>query len=248
MRGRALSQRVATMVAVLLLGTPAGAQVGLVEAGRDIFARECASCHGQSGIGYGPASWLLKQPLPDLTKLSNRSTPFPRANVRNQVTGRIRLEPSHWRSEMPYWRGTLDKELAGSGGWTEFDALLSFLEHIQSSPYRATPGVTRADVAAAGATLFRERCVECHRIKERQPSGTEYVVGIAAPDLTTLHTRYAGSMDERRIFELIARYHQPQTTAMPSWYDSLIRAGWSKALTIKNLEALAAFVDSIQER
>lgn len=232
------------MTAVLSPTVNVRAQVGLVEAGRDVFLSHCAVCHGQNGGGYGRASWVLKQRPPDLTILSNPSTTFPKASVRATVSGRIRLEPSHGASEMPYWRGTLDREIAGSGGATQMDALLAFLEHIQISPYRSTPGLTRDDVIAAGAALFRERCTRCHE-SGRLRAG-EYVLGIEPPDLTTLRERYAGPMDGARIFELIARGHQPQSTDMPSWLESAERAGWPRALAIRDLTALAAFVESIQ--
>jgi mono/diheme cytochrome c family protein len=221
------------------------AQVGLVEAGRDVFIRECAKCHGHSGRGYGPLSWVLRDPPSDLTLLSSMSTPFPRTDVRDTLTGRIRLVPSHGPSQMPYWRGTLDTEIPGSGGFTNMSALLLFLEHIQSRPYRAKPGLTNDDIVAAGARLFKERCAACHQSGRRLPT-REYVLGIEPPDLTTLKARYSGPMNVGRIFEMIARCHEPQLTDMPSWYHSLERAGWPRTVIVKNLEAIAAYVESTQ--
>lgn len=235
----------AAMTAVLSCSVVVRAQVGLVEAGREVFLHECAACHGQSGSGYGPGAWVLRQRPPDLTVLSNRTTPFPRAHVRDTVTGHIRLVPSHGPSEMPYWRGTLDTTIAGSGGSTNIDALLAFIEHIQVRPYRAKPVVTQDDIVAAGASSFKQRCTDCHEPGRRARTG-DYLLGIEPPDLTTLRERYAGPMDASRIVEMIARVDVPQTTPMPSWYHSLRRADLSHVEAIGNLNALAAFLASIQ--
>jgi len=41
-------------------------------AGQETFLKYCASCHGKTGTGDGPAAFVLKTPPPDLTTLSKR--------------------------------------------------------------------------------------------------------------------------------------------------------------------------------
>ena len=49
----------------LLLATSAAAE-GDPAAGREVFDRYCASCHGRGGAGGGPVGRTLKPPLPPL--------------------------------------------------------------------------------------------------------------------------------------------------------------------------------------
>jgi mono/diheme cytochrome c family protein len=223
----------AAVAALLVCVTPAGAtQANTLERGRAIYLRECASCHGDGATGYGPLSWLLPERPPDLTRLQNRTTPFPREPVRNTITGRVRLAPSHWPSQMPKWREFAD-----------VDALLDYLQSIQRIPYGRYQGPTHADLAAAGATLYKSYCATCHEPGASEPNG--YVIGVAPPDLSTLRIRHA-QISTARIVELISRCDEDDDTWMPAWSRTFERRGWPGALTIRNLEALAHYIDSIQ--
>ena len=44
-----------------------------VAAGAELYAANCASCHGREGKGKGPMAQTLKVKPPDLTKLSKRN-------------------------------------------------------------------------------------------------------------------------------------------------------------------------------
>ncbi|MBC7131572.1 MAG: cytochrome c [Roseovarius sp.] len=69
----------------LLLATAAGAQ----EAGGEIFARYCVSCHGADGTGSGPMRRVLTLDPPDLTRLAERNGGvFPTARVIWRIDGR----------------------------------------------------------------------------------------------------------------------------------------------------------------
>lgn len=50
---------------------PASAE-GDPDAGAEVFARHCATCHGVGGQGDGPMSVLLAVPVPDLTGFAER--------------------------------------------------------------------------------------------------------------------------------------------------------------------------------
>jgi mono/diheme cytochrome c family protein len=190
-----------------------------IEAGRAAYMESCANCHGDAATGFGPAAALLRQQPPDLTRYSNRTTPFPRESLRNAISGRIRLEPSHGPSEMPRFR-------------TALEPLLDYLEYLQAQPFGA-PVVTSRDLAAAGATLFAAHCTPCHG------------EGGRGPDLSLLSQRHAG-FDVARVKELIARYQQKDDDEMPGWWHSFRRAGWNDAVTNANITALAHYLESIQ--
>jgi mono/diheme cytochrome c family protein len=240
----------------ILTGTLAGAQAPASAAtqdeaagvGRDVYLRECASCHGEAGTGYGPsARWLRQQPI-DLTAITSRTRPFDRQSVRAGITGHIRADPPHETGEMPRWRGRLETAVPIDGGTvTELDALLTYLETIQRQPYGQELESRSAALARAGGPLFATHCAACHGANGRGFPPAGYTVGIAPPDLTTIASRSGGQIDFRTLYEAIAR-RDHTSGEMPSWDRALREAGWPAVIAAKNLEALARYVESIQRR
>jgi mono/diheme cytochrome c family protein len=218
---------------------------GPVTVGRQVYLAQCASCHGEAGTGYGPASWTLRTRPPDLTRFSDRTTPFPRAKVRNAITGHLRLEPSHGPSEMPRWRTSLDAAIPPTNV-SEMDALLVHLEEMQRRRFGEDEGPSPQARADAGRHLFQSHCVPCHGEDGRGLRPTGYVVGLSA-DLTTIATRNGGRFPALWVYEAIAGCDSGAAqTGMPAWKLSFTRAGWGGYLAMKNIEALAAYVESIQ--
>lgn len=239
----------ALAVSGLLMAGPVDSQPvgesGVIKAGREVYLRECASCHGATATGYGRRSWLLKQQPPDLTRFTDRTVPFPRENIRRQVTGHIRLEPSHFTTEMPFWPTSLNAAASGQAV-TQMETLLQYLDSIQLREFGPYKGPTRDAIAAAGQPLFERHCATCHGKDGRGQMQPGYTVGLAT-DLTTIASRHAGGFEQRRVYELIARCGDEQDTSeMPSWSRAFKRAGWGEYLNMKNLEALTAYLESIQ--
>jgi mono/diheme cytochrome c family protein len=93
----------------------------------------CASCHGETGSGDGPASDLLRVRPPDLRQIARRAGgAFPAARVRQIIDGRTPL-PGHMRSGMPVWGDVLrttegDDESAIA---RRIDGLVAHLESLQ---------------------------------------------------------------------------------------------------------------------
>ena len=75
-----------------------------VDAGKEMFSSYCASCHGEDGKGYGPASPAMSRGVPDLTRLASQNRGiYPKYKV---TTAMSRFSDSHHaatRSEMPDW-------------------------------------------------------------------------------------------------------------------------------------------------
>lgn len=68
-----------------------------------MYTAYCASCHGSTGKGNGPAAARLKAPLPDLTLLARRNGGrYPGGQVFQVIEwgGAI---ASHGSREMPVW-------------------------------------------------------------------------------------------------------------------------------------------------
>lgn len=129
-RGRAT--RAARRVALLGLAT-----VGLAgtvsdpasaDEGARLYATLCASCHGVSGHGDGPAAGALVPPPTDLTK-STLGVP----ELMRVIDGR-RTVRAHGTDTMPVWGHVFEEALEGSGrqhrGSLRQTQILA--EHVQS--------------------------------------------------------------------------------------------------------------------
>jgi mono/diheme cytochrome c family protein len=91
-------------------GQPAQSQIKKVPApytnpssGKDMYIAYCASCHGQDGMGNGPAAAALKSKPTDLTLLTAKNGgKFPEAHIAGIIKG-DNLTAAHGNKEMPVW-------------------------------------------------------------------------------------------------------------------------------------------------
>ncbi len=74
-----------------------------VEKGKTLFAQQCATCHGNSGKGDGPAGKYLGKPLPDFTG----------AEFQDQTDGEIFWKITTGKAPMP----TFEKMLTDEQRW-----------------------------------------------------------------------------------------------------------------------------------
>ena len=97
--------------------------------GRELFTRYCASCHGMTGAGNGPAAGAMLRRPPDITGLAMANGGvFPAERLRRIVDGR-EVE-AHGDRDMPVW-GDAFKRL--SGGHSEElvrTRIASILKHL----------------------------------------------------------------------------------------------------------------------
>jgi mono/diheme cytochrome c family protein len=71
--------------------------------GKEMFVSYCASCHGKSAKGDGPAATSLKSLPADLTTLAKRNGgKYPLEKVTSILRGQANLVP-HGDQEMPVW-------------------------------------------------------------------------------------------------------------------------------------------------
>lgn len=71
--------------------------------GKDMYIAYCASCHGQGGMGNGPAAAALKTKPTDLTLLAVKNGGrFPDAHIAEIIKGDS-LMAAHGNKEMPVW-------------------------------------------------------------------------------------------------------------------------------------------------
>jgi mono/diheme cytochrome c family protein len=123
-------------MALLAHGLPAQksrARESDLAAGKDTFTKYCASCHGVSGKGDGPAAAAFKPPPMDLTALSKtHDGKFPTSYVAAVLKfGRNVL--AHGDVDMPVW-GSRFKAIDPAGdptGQHHIDDVVAYVESLQ---------------------------------------------------------------------------------------------------------------------
>ena len=104
--------------------------------GEYLYRSFCASCHGESGRGDGPAVPTLRHPATDLTQLAARAGgTFPRDQVTRIIDGRDAVA-AHDTPDMPRW-GKVLRQLEGDErtGQRRIEALVKHLESIQRKQF-----------------------------------------------------------------------------------------------------------------
>ena len=101
--------------------------------GKDMYVAYCASCHGQDGMGNGPAAPALKTRPTDLTILAVKNGgKFPDAHIAEIIKGDT-LTAAHGNKEMPVW-GPVFRSLGRHDAAQEqmrIHNLTGYLESIQ---------------------------------------------------------------------------------------------------------------------
>jgi mono/diheme cytochrome c family protein len=102
-------------------------------AGQETFLKYCASCHGKTATGDGPAAFVLKTPPPDLTTLSKRhEDKFPAGYVSAVLTFGKSFA-SHGAVDMPIWGSrfkTLDP-VHDPTGQQHIDDVVAYIRSLQ---------------------------------------------------------------------------------------------------------------------
>lgn len=129
------------ITAVLLVAIPAGAQTTTIKfvpitytnptAGDQMYAKYCASCHGITGQGNGPAAPAFKHAPTNLTKLTqNHGGKYPRMLVNESVI-EGRNVPGHGSAHMPVW-GDLFGRMDGFHSQVPQMRLKALVDYIES--------------------------------------------------------------------------------------------------------------------
>jgi mono/diheme cytochrome c family protein len=102
-------------------------------AGRETFLQYCASCHGTTGTGNGPAAFAMKPPPPDLTTLIKRHEgKFPAGYIGALLKFGRNLA-AHGSEEMPVW-GTRFRSLDPVNdptGQHHIDDVVAYIRSLQ---------------------------------------------------------------------------------------------------------------------
>ena len=107
-------------------------ETAVVENGRALFATYCASCHGVTGRGNGPAAEELRRRPADLTQYAKQNGGiFNGARIHSIVDGRT--VKAHGTIEMPVWGDAFKwrEGLPEDAIKARIEALVRYLETIQ---------------------------------------------------------------------------------------------------------------------
>lgn len=91
---------------------PVKSDAASIQAGKDLFIKNCAACHGKTGLGDGPKSKGLKTPVAS----------FMKAEFQNQSDGEQFYKSKSGRGDMPKYEGKIDD----NGLWQIIDYLRTF--------------------------------------------------------------------------------------------------------------------------
>jgi len=94
-----------------------------------MFKTYCASCHGLSGKGDGPAAAALKNKPTDMTLLARNHGGTMSGKDFEDKLGGSGMSPAHGSSEMPVW-GTVFRNLPGNDKLRVFN-LRAYVETLQ---------------------------------------------------------------------------------------------------------------------
>jgi mono/diheme cytochrome c family protein len=76
--------------------------------GKEMYMAYCASCHGPTGAGNGPAASALKVAPSNLTELASKNGgKYPSAKVQQAIKGDPDMPSAHGSQQMPVWGPTL---------------------------------------------------------------------------------------------------------------------------------------------
>jgi mono/diheme cytochrome c family protein len=108
-----------------------------IQAAKDLFLQHCASCHGASAKGDGPAAKALKTPPSDLTMLAARNKgEFPEMKVLGAISSGPRT-PAHGSAVMPVW-GPMFREVTDAATESEVQLkiynLMEYIRTLQVKP------------------------------------------------------------------------------------------------------------------
>jgi len=114
---------------------PGLARSDIVATGAELYAQYCASCHGLSGRGDGPAAAELAKPPADLTRLAPRwGAPLDRERLADFIDGRD-APRAHGTPEMPVWGERLyegEREESPAREAARRGTILLILEYLQT--------------------------------------------------------------------------------------------------------------------
>ena len=212
------------------------------------FDLHCASCHGRSGRGDGPAAKGLRTAPADLTVLARRNNGvFPEMRVAASIVDSSRAA-AHGAQDMPIWGpGFRSLDGANERESLRLRNLLAFLASIQlpSGSLTALPGPD-----PDGASLYRNYCASCHGVSGRGGGAFGFALRTPAPNLRLLSARNGGVFPRAAALGVITGTGLPShgSRDMPVYGELLRRMRPRDPGAGSRIDALVSYLEQIQDR
>jgi mono/diheme cytochrome c family protein len=208
------------------------------------FDLYCASCHGRSGQGDGPAASSLRTTPADLTLLSRRSGgAFPRERVMATIDGSSG-SAIHGGPDMPVWGPTFRALDPNGREEVRLRNLVAFVESVQR-PAAAASGIS---IDPDGTAIYRNYCASCHGTTALGNGPFTFALRVVPPNLTTLAQRNGGSFPRERVRRVVEgvglRSHGDRE--MPVYGNLFKRMRPGDAGAAARIDAVVTFLESIQ--
>lgn len=118
----------------------------LLESGAGLYLQYCASCHGVTAQGNGPAAAALRKSPTDLTRLAERyGQPLPMERLAAWIDGRTATS-AHGSREMPVWGEQLyagDRPDSPARDAARSGTILLILEYLDTQQRYTVPSTER---------------------------------------------------------------------------------------------------------
>lgn len=131
---RAGGRNAALALAMSLIAAGCSSRYLEEPAGREVYLRHCASCHGEAGRGDGPVATTLRRAPADLTAIAQRNGgSFDEVRVMQVIDGRS-LVTEHGTRDMPVWGIVFEEELEGEpyAGYTSLLRSRNLTDYLRS--------------------------------------------------------------------------------------------------------------------
>ncbi len=205
----------------LALVTSAGAasaDKASADLGKQIYMRECASCHGPEGDGNGPGAYILSQ--------RPRNLQLGVFKLRSTLTGENPTDDDLFNTITRGIAGATGAMMPSFASFPEKDrwALVAFVKHLSGieeagKPILVPDPPSTVDMAMGQKVYGRLQCGECHGDQGRGDGPSALTLKDAqkrriwVPDLTS--RRYKGGAEPQDIYKRIAT--GIDGTPMPSY-------------------------------
>ncbi len=131
MRGAAWTQTALSVAVGLLVAMVLPFAAGAAEDGAAEYKAHCASCHGETGAGDGPAAAALRTQPPDLRRLAKiNDGVFPDKVLVTVIDGRKTIR-AHGSFVMPVWGRQLSQSVGDGDASKRIGAIVAYLRSIQ---------------------------------------------------------------------------------------------------------------------
>lgn len=229
--------------------------------GEFLYGELCASCHGATGLGDGPAADLFDRPPADLTRLAaDNDGQYPSLRVRQAVSGQHRETPGG--RDMSGWERILGCEIGDQVGMRlRVYNLVKYVEEIQAgrsirkgSAIASETKVVRIDpwllLQSSGDELYQHMCASCHG--DQGAGGLTVLTPEPIHPPALDHLKQLGIPRDHWVYVLESpcedavhkRSHGAET--MPCWQRIFRLALGNDAAPILVSNRLASYLDSIQ--